>query len=103
MFACATPQTAALERKGVASNSHSRDGTTAILLSIFSKKACTMFGDEELGRVYHAEFFAWYAQRVTEKIYPNLKSPAARELDRKKKFPKSTFGLKKASTKRSVS
>ena len=25
---------------------------------------CTMLGDEELGRVYHAEFFAWYAQRV---------------------------------------
>jgi len=25
---------------------------------------CTMLGDEELGRVYHADFFAWYAQRV---------------------------------------
>jgi len=23
-----------------------------------------MPGDEDLGRVYHAEFFAWYAQRV---------------------------------------
>ena len=30
----------------------------------FSKKACAMLGDEELGRVYHADFFAWYAQRV---------------------------------------
>jgi len=27
---------------------------------------CTMIGDEELCKVYHAEFFAWYAQRVVD-------------------------------------
>jgi len=42
------PQTAALERQGVASSSHSRYSTTTIFLSNFSKKACTMLGDEEL-------------------------------------------------------
>jgi len=26
-----------------------------------------MHGDEELGRVYHAKFFAWYAQRENSK------------------------------------
>jgi len=26
-----------------------------------------MLGDEELGKVYQAEFFAWYAQRVIKK------------------------------------
>jgi len=30
---------------------------------------CTMLGDEELCRVYHAEFLAWYAQRMS---LPNL-------------------------------
>jgi len=48
----------------VASSSHCSDSTAAILLSKFSKKKCTMLGDEELGRVYHAKFFALYAQRV---------------------------------------
>ena len=46
----------------MASGSHSRDSTTTILLSKFSKKACTTLGDEELCRVYHEDFFAWYAQ-----------------------------------------
>jgi len=58
------PQTVALERQGVASSSHSRYSTTTIFLSNFSKKACTMLGDEELCGVYHAAFFAWYAQRL---------------------------------------
>ena len=29
---------------------------------------CTMPGDEELGRVYHADFFAWYAHALVGKI-----------------------------------
>jgi len=50
------PQTAVPQRQGVARGSHSRDGTTTILLSKFSKKACTTLGDERLCRVYHVEF-----------------------------------------------
>jgi len=34
---------------------------------------CTTLGDEELGRVYHADFFAWYAQRASE-IYKRTHS-----------------------------
>ena len=34
------------------SGTHSRDGTTFILLSKFSKMGCTMLGDEFFSRVY---------------------------------------------------
>jgi len=62
------PQTAVVERQGMTSSSHSRDGTTTIFLLKFSKKACTMLGDEELGMVYHADIFVWYAKRVPQKF-----------------------------------
>ena len=48
--------TIAPERQGLKSGSHSRDGTTTILLSKFSRIGCTMLGDEYFSRVYHNEF-----------------------------------------------
>ena len=35
----------------------------AIIIIVMAR--CTILGDEELCRVYHAEFFAWYAQRLS--------------------------------------
>ena len=61
------PQPALLETQGWKSGSHSRDGTTTILLSQFSKMVNTMLGDEYISMVFHDVFLAswWCVQRAS--------------------------------------